>query len=203
VAGQDLEKLKPYASLIRDELNVKNVNFDSSIEHYATFQLQVAAKQLGPKICGKVQEVIKASKSGAWKTLPDGRVEAAGVTLDKSDFTLGLKANEGVAACSLPSNDAVVVLDTTITKALEQEGMARDVVRLVQQARREAGLHVADHIRLGIELSPEAAAAVQLHAEYVKEQTLADELKLGQLVPGFSQKAELVGTPVTVSVSKV
>jgi isoleucyl-tRNA synthetase len=74
----------------------------------------------------------------------------------------------------------VVVLDTAVTPELEAEGLARDVVRLAQQARKDEGLHVADRIHLVVDPGDhdDVRAAVEAHRDWVAEQTLARELVL-------------------------
>jgi len=80
----------------------------------------------------------------------------------------------------LPASDGIVVLDPAIDEGLKQEGLARDVVRTIQQARREAGLHVSDRIQLALELpGDDWRSAVERFRGYVAEQTLASELVLG------------------------
>ena len=69
-----------------------------------------------------------------------------------------------------------VVLDTTVTPELEAEGTARDVIRSVQQARRDAGLEVTDRIRLSLTADTETAQAVEAHRELIAAETLAVEV---------------------------
>lgn len=203
IAGQNIAELKGYAALVRDELNVKEVRFAEKVDEFALFMLQVNAKAAGPRLGGKVQDAIKASKAGAWRPLPDGRIELAGLTLEQNEFTLGLKPKEGVSAQALPSNDAIVVLDTVVTKELEDEGTARDIVRMVQQARREAGLHVSDQIVLAISASDSVRDALSKHQGYIAEQTLAQAVSFGATEHGmFSQSGQVAGTEVTVALRK-
>jgi isoleucyl-tRNA synthetase len=204
IAGQKIAELKPYAALVRDELNVKEVRFAEKVDDFANFILQVHAKIAGPRLGGKVQEAIKASKAGDWRALPDGRIEVAGLVLEKGEFSLGLKPKDGVSALALPSNDAIVVLDTVVTKELEDEGIARDVVRMVQQTRREAALHVSDHISLVVTANDELKSALLKHQQYIAEQTLADSIQFGAPQPGmFSQTGQVAGSDVVVAVIKL
>ena len=182
VAGRNLRGLEPFLDLISQEVNVKTVHLAEEIDRYATFELKVNARALGPRLGKKVQEVIRASKQGQWKRLDDGRIEVAGEALEDGDFELGLVPREGVACQALGSNDAVVVLDLELDAALEREGIARDVVRVVQQARRDTGLHVSDRIELALELPEDWREAVAEHRGYVSEQTLAPNFDPAQQI---------------------
>ncbi|HXZ86165.1 MAG TPA: isoleucine--tRNA ligase, partial [Myxococcota bacterium] len=152
VVGAGVEALRAFAALIADAVNVKAVEFSADIDRYASFRLAVNARVVGKRLGKRTQEVIAAAKGGQWKRLSDGAVEVAGERLAADEFELRVEAREGVVCQPLPANDGIVVLDPAIDDALRQEGLARDVVRAIQQARREAGLHVSDRIRLALEL---------------------------------------------------
>ena len=179
VAGAGSDHLAPYADLIKDEINVKAVEFSGAIEDFGTFQLQVNAKVMGPKLGPAMKAVMVASKKGDWTKNDDGTVTVGDVTLEPGEFEMRLQAKEGLASESLSTNDAVVVLDVNVTEELEQEGLTRDLVRMVQNARKAADLHVSDHIDLVLELPDGAKAAVQKFEAYLAEQTLADSVSYG------------------------
>ncbi|MBW2275272.1 MAG: isoleucine--tRNA ligase [Deltaproteobacteria bacterium] len=205
VAGKNTASLEPYLDLVASEVNVKSIRLTDDIEEYATFRLQVNARALGPRLGAETKRVIKASKEGDWRALPaggedtlagrsaaggedtlagrsaaggGGGVEVAGHELGEGEFELLLQPREGVACESLPSNDAIAVLDLELSEELVQEGRARDVVRAVQQARKEAGLHVSDRIHLVLGLEEDWRAAVDRFRDYVGQQTLATEIQL-------------------------
>ncbi|MBN8549717.1 MAG: class I tRNA ligase family protein, partial [Deltaproteobacteria bacterium] len=203
VAGHDSKRLASYASLIRDELNVKEIDFSDDIERFAVFQLQLNARELGPRLGSEMKDVLAASKQGKWKILPDGRVDVGGKVLDKGDFVLKLASKEGVASKALSTNDAVVVLDIQVTAELAEEGTARDLVRLVQQSRKEAGFHIADHIHLALSLPAEIEKTVRKHERYIAEQTLADKIEFALGSNGFRQEGTLDGKAITLAVAKV
>ncbi|MCA8949661.1 MAG: class I tRNA ligase family protein, partial [Planctomycetes bacterium] len=178
LAGADAEAMRPYVHLLQDELNVKAVEFATDIAAYGSFRLQVDAKTLGPKLGKQMKDVLAATRSGDWRIDGD-RAVAAGVTLEPGEFALNLVPVTGMTAAALSTNDVVIALDTAVTPELEQEGAARDFVRLVQQARKDAGLHVSDRIRLTFAGDGEVATALEGFAEYVKEQVLAVEFGSG------------------------
>lgn len=185
LAGKGVRALEPFAHLLQEELNVKQVDFAADIAAFASLRLQVDAKALGPKLGARMKDVLAATRSGGWVLLPDGRADLAGVTLEPAEFTLTLVPSEGIAAAGLRGNDAVLVLDTGVTAELEQEGVARDFVRLVQQARKEAGLHVSDRIALAVAADPATADAIAVHRAYVEEQVLASAFAFTEPIPGM------------------
>jgi isoleucyl-tRNA synthetase len=200
IAGSGVERLRPYLDLVGEEVNVKNVELSEEIERFATFKLQVNSRALGPRLGSEMKKVIVASKAGEWRSLADGRVEVAGQTLGEGEYTLLIEPTEGVECQALPSNDMLVILDFELDEALRSEGLARDIVRVVQQARREAGLHVSDRIRLDLELPPIVGAAVEENRDFVAAQTLAGELTLVDTLDGDLAKHESIVGEDTVRV---
>jgi isoleucyl-tRNA synthetase len=196
--------LQPFADLVADEVNVKQVVFSDDVAAYGQQVLTVVPRVLGPRVGASVQQVIKAVKAGEW-SLVDGVPEAAGVRLQEGEYELRLVARAAAgsaAAAPLPEAGGVVVLDTEVTPALAAEGLARDVIRVVQQARREAGLDVSDRIALTLEAPSTVVDAVKTHQEFVAEQTLATSVSYGAAgEEGFAGEAG-EGETVRVGVTR-
>jgi isoleucyl-tRNA synthetase len=203
VAGPGAQRLAPYLDLVRDEVNVKDVELSDAIEAFATFRLQLNSRALGPRLGGEMKKALAAAKAGAWKRDAEG-VSVGDQRLLPGEYTLLLEAKPGVACQALASGEMIAVLDFTLSDALVQEGLARDLVRLVQQARRDAGLHVADRIRLSLALPESASAAVRAFSAYVQGETLASELDLSGALDAaaFQVEAELGGSKVRLALSK-
>lgn len=187
VAGRDLDALAPFVDLVTDEVNVKTVTFSDDLEAHGSFVLRPDGKSLGPRLGGDVQTVFKAAKAGDWTALDDGRVDVAGHVLEASDYDLALQAPDGVTAAALPGNDAVVALDTDVTPELEREGLARDLVRQIQDARKTEDLQVTDRVDLWLgDLSADAADAAQEHEAYIASQVLAVSVTVGAIPDGVN-----------------
>jgi isoleucyl-tRNA synthetase len=180
VAHPDALDLGPFTDIIRDELNVKDVLLDTDPASLGRFELAVNPRVLGPRLGGKVQPVIRAVKAGDWTRDADEVVRAAGEELRPGEYDLKLTVagSSAGSTAALPDGVGLVALDTTLTPELKAEGTARDVVRSVQQARRDAGLDVTDRIHLVIGADPATADAVAAHAEFVKAETLAVDLEI-------------------------
>jgi len=203
LAGADAAALAPYEHLIKDELNVKAVAFSAELERFGSFRLQVNAKVMGPKLGGDMKKVMAASRSGDWELRGEDGAVVGGVALAPGEFELKLLPAEGVASQALPSNDMVAVLDVELTPELEREGLARDFVRLVQQARKNAGLHVADRIRLEVQVGDDGREALTGHRDYVAEQVLAQSIELVEAPAGaHREEVSLGGVAAVLALSK-
>ncbi len=125
-----------------------------------------------------MQEVIKAVKAGDWAVSPDGDVTAGGVALQPGEYELKLTAADPDSTLALPGTSGLISLDTSVTAELAAEGTARDVVRVIQQARKDAGLAVSDRITLSAGADGAVADAVRAHADFIAGETLAVALSV-------------------------
>ena len=183
------ETLEPFTAILREELNVKSVRVvqqtpTSAEEHGIVQTLAVNARAAGPRLGKQVQVAIKAAKSGDWSE-QDGVVVAGGIALEPHEFELTLRAGDdadgGPALTLLPSG-GFVLLDTATTPELEAEGVARDAIRAVQEARKNAGLDVSDRIVLAINAEPAHAVALETHAALIAAETLAEGFAVQEAV---------------------
>ncbi len=200
IAARDAESLEPFRSIIADEINVKDVVLSTDLDAVGAFELTVVPGVLGPRVGKDVQKVIGAVKQGQWtQDQATGAVTAGGIDLLDGEYSLRLVAADPSRATTLPANTGVVVLDIDLTPELEAEGVARDLVRLVQQARRDAGLHVSDRIALRLGVPDAVRTQVEPFATLITEPTLALSLSFEAGEPN----AELDGEPVFIGVAKI
>ncbi len=201
IAHPDAGSLAPFTDLIAQEVNVKTVELCADPARLGTFELAVNPRVLGPRLGGKVQEVIRAVKAGAWTQSGD-QVTAAGVTLEPGEYELKLAASDPDSTSALPGQAGLIALDTKVTPDLAAEGTARDVVRIVQQARRDAGLDVSDRIRLTVGAAGAVADAVRAHAAFVAAETLAVTLEVRPADEVAADPQPLADASVKVSLDR-
>ncbi|MEO7017416.1 MAG: isoleucine--tRNA ligase [Leifsonia sp.] len=158
VVAHNAGALVPFENILRDELNVKAVDLvelqdTSAAEYGITSKLTVNARAAGPRLGREVQKVIQAARTGDWSEI-DGIVAAGGVELVEGEYDLVLETAQAdggsTSALALLPGGGFVLLDTAITPELEAEGLARDLIRAVQDTRKAAGLDVSDRIRLDL-----------------------------------------------------
>jgi isoleucyl-tRNA synthetase len=174
------ELLKGFEGIIADEVNVKEVQLlaadSAEAASYGVSQrLTVNARVAGPRLGKDVQAAIRGSKSGDWSVDADGVVTSGGLVLEEGEYTLETVAGSSDAdsATGLLPGGGFVVLDTAVTPELAAEGLARDLVRAVQQARRAADLDVSDRITLTISGSAAVQDAAREHEALIAGETLA------------------------------
>jgi isoleucyl-tRNA synthetase len=193
VAVADPAQVVRFADLVAAELNVKRVTLLSLEDAAAgdvgvTTRLSINARAAGPRLGRGVQDVIKAARAGSWSQDALGVVvhtPAGDVALADSEYELTTVAEAGagtpgaaeLTAAVLPSG-GFVVLDLVLDDALRAEGYARDAVRVVQDARKAAGLKVGDRVRLTLEVPAAGIDAVRTHQEFIATETLATEVVL-------------------------
>ncbi|MFM1995483.1 MAG: hypothetical protein RLZZ610_1000 [Actinomycetota bacterium] len=178
-------KLSEFSSIIADELNVKEVELvELAVESTSAFgvekQLTVNSRALGPRLGKQVQEIIQAAKSGNWSE-NDGEISVNGVALLEGEYEISLVAKDESSEDKLIGilpGGGFVILDRVVTAELSAEGLARDVVRAIQQARKDAGFDVSDRIKTELTAEDDVLEAVRAHEELVKNETLTLELSL-------------------------
>jgi isoleucyl-tRNA synthetase len=176
VAAADAGRLAPFKDLIADEVNVKSVELTEDPDRYATRVLTVAFKVAAPRLGPATQSVAAAARAGDWETLGDGRARVGDVELDPGEWELRVRPLDESTTRALPGGAVIVALDLDVTDALQTEGRARDLVRVVQQRRRELGLDVTDRIRLEVAGGSCAMTTVDAHGAWITEQVLAVEM---------------------------
>ncbi|MCL2542389.1 MAG: isoleucine--tRNA ligase [Nocardioidaceae bacterium] len=197
VVVDDPAALSDFADIVADEINVKSVRLvtagsDEAAGYGVEQKLTVNARAAGPRLGRDVQLAIKGSKAGDWTVDASGAVVAGGLALVEGEYTLETvagAASDDVAVGMLPTG-GFVVLDTVVTPDLAEEGLARDLVRAIQQERKDTGLEVTDRISLTITGSAAVLSAARTHERLIADETLATSYAV---VPG-----DVMGTPVSV-----
>ncbi len=206
------DALKGFEGIIADEVNVKEVRLLASDSAEAAAygvseRLTVNARVAGPRLGKDVQAAIRGSKSGDWSVDSSGVVTAGGLVLEEGEYTLETVAGseDADSATGMLPGGGFVVLATAVTPELAAEGLARDLVRAVQQARRNADLDVSDRIALTISGSAAVQDAAREHEALIAGETLATSFTVVDRV-GAAERVETVtvgeGHEAVIAVSR-
>jgi isoleucyl-tRNA synthetase len=207
----DVAWLESHAGLVREELNVKQVDFIQEADQYITYQVLPELKRLGPRL-GKrlpaLRKILSQTDGGALLAglQAEGHVmfqlDDGPVTLDAADLQVRLQAKEGWTAAQ--GRACVVVLSTDLTDELRQEGLARELVHAVQTLRKEKGCQYTDRIIVTADSDcEEIRAAVAAFLDYVRGETLATEIRFQPLDGAEASELDLGGLPVKLAIQVV
>jgi isoleucyl-tRNA synthetase len=203
------EAIEASADLVRAELNVKELDFVREEGELVSYEVKPNYRALGPRFGKKMPQV--AAAVAALDPRHVAEVMAAGGevgiaidghdhTLGPDDLTLALSPLEGFQVEAEAGH--AVALQLEIDEELRREGLAREIVRAVQNARKEAGFEITDRIELGLGGNEELLAAAADHRSYIQNEVLATgEITLGDGQGGTG--AEIEGRELLISLSRV
>jgi isoleucyl-tRNA synthetase len=201
--------LADHQEQILEELNVKSIEFIARDAGLVSYRIKPNLPRIG-KVYGKqIPAIRKALEEADGSAIAGAAARGEGFDLDLNgekislgpdDVLIETSAAEGYAC----GEDAgfLTALDTSQTGALVREGLAREMIRTIQDARKQAGLDVSDRILLGIGGTPGVEAALAEYRDYLMAETLAVEWACGQASPLFCEQRTLDDEAWTVEFSK-
>ncbi|HZK00153.1 MAG TPA: isoleucine--tRNA ligase [Tissierellaceae bacterium] len=180
IDGKYEEKISDLITLIMEELNVKEVVFEKDLSQFMNYSLKpnfkVAGSILGPKVkaFGKALNQLDA-KETVEKLESDGMIvlnlDGGDTEIQKDYVLVNISSKEGFNV--IMENNLFVILDTTLTPELINEGYAREFISKIQQMRKNNGYEVLDNIKIFYDSSEEVIAAIDEYEDFIKEETLA------------------------------
>ena len=198
-----------YIDIVKEELNVKNVEFKDDVRAFTSYTFKPQLKTLGPKYGKILNDIRKAlseidgneameqiNSSGSLKL----NINGTDIELEKADLLIDMAQTEGYASDS--NNGVTVVLDTNLTPELVEEGFVREIISKIQQMRKEAGFEVMDKITVSFEGNIKISELVKRNEEMIKSDVLADSV-LYENVKGFIKEWNINGESVRMGVEKI
>ena len=196
--------------ILKFELNVKSIQFTQDADQYITYQVQPNFKRLGQRV-RQLMPKVKAALGNA-----DGgdllkQLDANGVVklefgdesveLDNEDIQVRLQAKEGWAAAQ--GKNSVVVLSTELSDDLVREGYARDIVRFVQDLRKDANLEFNDQIELSLGVADSSLQqAIDENSEFIQSEVQAVSLSSNELSDAASITKSVGGFELVIYLKK-
>jgi isoleucyl-tRNA synthetase len=161
--------------LVRDEINVKAIEYAKSADELGTAQVKLNFKVAGKKFGPQVKEIQKLLVAGD-VTIKGRQIKVGAFELTSADVTITYVGKKDLTVTG--GNNVLVALDTKVSAELEQEGLVRELVRAVQDLRKEAGYDVSDRITLRVvSADPFVAKSLKAFGDFLKTETLATTLE--------------------------
>lgn len=201
IIAENSQKFATFANIIQEEINVKEVSYSEDLASFADKKLSIHFPILGKRIPHKMKDIISASKKNEW-TAENGNVHIAGEILRKEEYSLILDTKLAKGAKALSSNQAMIIMDLEISEKLKLEGNARDIIRSVQQARKDAGLKVSDRIALETLTNDlELKQTLSEFNEVIEEQTLSQLMRIPEA--DYTTEQSVMGKELTIRLKKI
>ncbi len=201
--------IAPYEALVEDELNVHAVRWAEDRGEYVHHEVRPVFPKLGPRFGKRMKEVQSTLAAANGDALAAELEERGSVTVELADGPEELSAEEvevrlveKEGTATQGDRELLVVLDTELTPELVAEGRAREVVHLLQVARKEMDLDYADRIRVAWHAEGELAEALSRHGEWIAGETLASHWEQAAAPPAGARRAEVDGHALAFTVER-
>ena len=198
-----------YQEIIKQELNVKDLQFLNDMSQFISYTFKPQLRLLGQKFGKKLGEVRTALQNLDGAAAKKQLDETGSLTLTLSDGEVSLTAEEVLidtaqkeGFTSVSDRGLTVVLDTTLTPELEEEGFVREIVSKLQSMRKDAGFHVTDHIQVYHQGSEKIAQVLKDHEASILSDVLGEACHHGQL-DGYTAQWDINGETTTFGVKKL
>lgn len=199
------ELIGDFLYLVKDEINVKEVEINRNASEFVSYELKPQLKTLGPKygkLLGQIRNELATKTNEIMNAINSGKeykfnVNGEEITLYKDDLLIYMNNKEGFASES--SAQMTVVLDTKLTKELIEEGIEREFISKVQSMRKEAGFEVTDHISIAYRASGEVEEVLKKN-NFMKD-ILCDRVEND--MKGFNKIFDINGVETEVSIKKI
>ena len=194
-----------YCDIIKEELNIKNVEFVKDASHFVSYSFKPQLKILGAKYGKKINEIRTALANMDGNAKKKELDENGSILLSLSDGDITLTEEELLISVSkaegyISQSDysMTVVLDTTLTDELIEEGFVREVISKIQFMRKEADFKVTDHIIVGINASEKLMKVVEANKSEIMSDTLCNEIT--NVIDGHEGNWNINGEDAHISV---
>jgi isoleucyl-tRNA synthetase len=204
------QRLEHLSDIVLEELNVKEIDFAREANELVHYEIGLLPQILGKKhgrLFPKLRKAVSEMPAEPFaRALQEGEsitvtVEGAPIEVLVHETQVRMRAREGLAVAD--ADGIVVGIDTELTPALKQEGMARDLVRQIQDARKNAGFEIEDRIILTYQSGETLEKVFEKLGEYIAEETLAVDITAGAPpTNAFTASFKVDGEPIAIGVQR-
>ncbi|WP_026736540.1 isoleucine--tRNA ligase [Fischerella sp. PCC 9605] len=207
----ELLGLKCLEDQLKEELNVRSVTYLDVTADFVDYTVKPNLPLLGKRLGKKLPKLRKALATLDTREIVDNirdgketAIELDGELYHFEPEAFLIEAQSPKNYVALEEYGYLVALNTQLTKELIQEGLVRDAIRLLQNARKQAGLEVSERIELGVKTSGDLLESLNVHLELVKNEVLAVEIYFEELENAYyHQQIDVNGTPLIISLKTI
>ena len=176
VVGDDAKWIQDFENYVLEEVNIKKIHINSSSDSLYKNKIKINLRKLGPKLGKDTGKFMQAANNDEWKMNNDKTLSILDKTLSEDEYILEKESLPGTETRDIENGNIIVSLNIDIDNDLEIEGIARDILRAIQNKRKELDLDISDKINVNIFGNSKINETLESYNEYISTNSLAEKL---------------------------
>ena len=176
VVGDDAKWIQDFENYVLEEVNIKKIHINSSSDSLYKNKIKINLRKLGPKLGKDTGKFMQAANNDEWKMNHDKTLSILDKTLSEDEYILEKESLPGTETRDIENGNIIVSLNIDIDNDLEIEGIARDILRAIQNKRKELDLDISDKINVNIFGNSKINETLESYNEYISTNSLAEKL---------------------------
>ena len=176
IVGDNSEWIKDFENYITDEVNIKRIKITDSSDSLYKNKIKINLRKLGPKLGKDVGKFMQAANNDEWIMNENKSITILDKTFLEDEYILEKESLPGTETRDIDSGNIIVSLNINIDEKLEIEGIARDILRAVQNKRKDMDLDISDMITINIFGESKINKSVEFYKEYIATNSLAKDI---------------------------
>tara|TARA_B100001029_G_scaffold71387_1_gene58203 strand:- start:43609 stop:46752 length:3144 start_codon:yes stop_codon:yes gene_type:complete len=177
IVGEDLSWLKEFESYVIDEVNAKKMTIEENSDSLYRNKIKINLRKMGPKLGKNTGKYMQAANEFKWTLNDDETVTLLDITLGKDEYILEKESNPGTEAREINDGNIVVSLNIDIDEELKIEGIARDILRAIQNKRKDENFDISDKINIKIYGEQVIEETIEKYGNYITSNSLAEKIE--------------------------
>jgi len=177
IAGDNISWIRDFENYVLEEVNVKKIILDENSDSLYRNKIKINLRKMGPKLGKNTGKYMEAANNYNWKINEDRTVTLLDIVLEKDEYFLEKESNPGTEAREINDGNIVVSLNIDINPDLKIEGIARDILRAVQNKRKDKNFDISDKINIKIYGDSKIEETITKHGKYISQNSLADTIE--------------------------
>jgi len=178
IVGDDISWLNDFENYILEEVNAKSMILDENSDSLYRNKIKINLRKMGPKLGKNTKKYMEAANNFNWQMNEDKTINILDMVLQEDEYILEKESNPGTETREINDGKIVVSLNIDIDDELRVEGVARDILRAVQNKRKDENLDISDKIIINITGETIVKEAVSKFGNYITTNSLAEGIKI-------------------------
>ena len=198
IAGDNISWLSNFENYILEEVNAKKMILDENSDSLYRNKIKINLRKMGPKLGKNTKKYMEAANNFNWVMNDNKTISILDLILEEDEYILEKESNPGTETREINDGKIVVSLNIDIDNELKVEGIARDILRAVQNKRKDENLDISDKIKIKIFGENIVQETVSKFGEYIASNSLAENIEFSELNDNFIKISDELSVNITI-----